>query len=154
MQAGSHLRTPKRHHPATRVPLRFTNAFALSFLATALLLAGCASTGPQQSAPGAAKKLTRAERWKAAGWLKVSTAQGWESINDEPRSYVQSDYKVLTPEGRLIMNVQNAGPMGEPVAVRMDPGSYVVVAQARKQGTVRLPVAIETGKTTVLHLDK
>ena len=127
--------------------------FAAMSLVGTLLLPGCISSNPNQTARVAPRKLTRAESWNAAGWLKVYSAQAWESVNDEPVSYVHSDYKVLTPEGRLILNVQNAGPMGEPETVRMDPGAYVVVAQASQRGTVKLPVIIKTGRTTTLHLD-
>ena len=143
-------------------PLRFTRAFALLPLA-ALLLAGCAATGPQQSAPGAPAKLTRAERWKAQGWLQVYTTQRWKHVSDNPSSYVHATYKLLTPEGHLLMDVLNVGPMDEPEAVRLDPGNYVVEARAFKpavvkvpatRGAVRIPVTVETGKTTVLHLDK
>jgi hypothetical protein len=78
-------------------------------------------------------------------------------------SYVHATYKLLTPEGHLLMDVLNVGPMDEPEAVRLDPGNYVVEARAFKpevvrvpvtKGAVRIPVTVETGKTTVLHLDK
>jgi len=145
-----------------RTPLRFMHIFALLPLA-ALLLAGCASSTPQPSTPGAPKKLTRAERWKAQGWLQVYTTQRWKHIPGTPMSYVHATYKLLTPEGHLLMDVLNVGPMDEPEAVRLDPGNYVVQARAFKpeavnvpatNGAVRIPVTVETGKTTVLHLDK
>jgi hypothetical protein len=148
-------------HPI-RTPLRFMHFFALLPLA-ALLLAGCAPTTPQPSAAGGPKKLTRAERWKAQGWLQVYTTQRWKHIPGSPMSHVHATYKLLTPEGRLLMDVLNVGPMDEPEAVRLDPGSYVVEAWAFKpevvkapltHGAVRIPVTVETGKTTVLHLDK
>lgn len=147
----------------TRLPLRFVHAFALLALAYVVLLIGCASSGSQQSAADGPKKLTRAERWKAAGWLQVYTTQRWKHISESPSSYVHSTYKLLTPEGHLFLNVLNVGPMDEPEAVRLDPGNYVVEARAFKpeavtvpvtNGAVRIPVTIETGKTTVLHLDK
>jgi hypothetical protein len=146
-----------------RTPLPFIRAFTLLPLAAALLLAGCTSSGSQQSAPGAPQKLTRAERWKAQGWLQVYTTQRWKHIPGSPSSYVHATYKLLTPEGRLYMDVLNVGPMDEPEAVRLDPGNYVVEAWAFKpeavkapltRGAVRIPVTVETGKTTVLHLDK
>lgn len=52
------------------------------------------------------------------------------------------------------MEVENGGPMEGPTLVRMDPGNYVGVAQAWKGGTVHIPVNIETGKTSVLHLNQ
>ena len=129
------------------------NVVAVLPLVAAILFAGCAATHPQEFKGKTPQKLTRVERWQAAGWLKAYTAQAWESVNDEPPSYVHSDYKVLTPEGRMIMHVQNVGPMNEPETVRLDPGSYTVVAQARGKGTVRRSIIVETGQTTELHLD-
>ncbi len=146
----------------TRTPRRFLHAFALLPLA-ALLFVGCTASGPHQSTSGAPRKLTRAERWKAQGWLQVYTTQRWKHTSGSPMSYVHATYKLLTPEGHLLMDVLNVGPMDEPEAVRLDPGNYVVEARAFKpevvrvpvtKGAVRIPVTVETGKTTVLHLDK
>jgi hypothetical protein len=155
------MKTTACKHP--RTSLRFIRAVALLSLAAVLLPAGCTSSSPQQSAPGGPKKLTRAERWKAQGWLQVYTTQRWKHIPGSPMSYVHATYKLLTPEGRLVMDVMNVGPMDEPEAVRLDPGNYVVQAWAFKpevvkapltHGAVRIPVTVETGKMTVLHLDK
>ena len=40
-----------------------------------------------------------------------------------------------------------------PTNVTLPKGNYVVVAQSENDGTVKVPVRIETGRTTVLHLD-
>ena len=137
-------------------PLSFVRTLALPPLAIAFMLTGCASPTAQHPAGDAPRKLTRGERWKAAGWLQVYSAESWDRKTGAggPVSYIHSEYKVITPEGHSVMDVENGGPMEGPSVVRMDPGSYVVVAQAYKCGTVRIPVSIETGKTSVLHLDQ
>ncbi|MEO6750363.1 MAG: hypothetical protein ABIP85_01165 [Chthoniobacteraceae bacterium] len=141
--------------PPDRIPLPFIRGFALPALAIALLLFGCTSPAPQHSVGNAPRKMSRAEQWKAAGWLQVFSEQAWgRKAEGGPTSFVYSEYKVLTPGGKFVMQVENGGPMEGPSVVRMDPGSYVVVAQAYKRGTVRVPVSIETGTTSVLHLDQ
>ena len=135
-------------------PLSFIRALALPPLAIAFMLTGCASPTGQHPAGDTPRKMTRAERWNAAGWLQVYSAESWDRKTGGPVSYTHSEYKVLTREGHFVMIVENGDPMAGPSVVRMDPGSYVVVAQAYRRGTVRIPVRIETAKTSVLHLDQ
>lgn len=118
-----------------------------------IFFSGCVTTTPHECKGPPPMKPVRRERAEAPGWLKAYTAQAWESVNDEPPSYVHSDYRILSPEGRMIMHVRNIGPMNEPETIRLDPGNYTVVAQASGKGTVRRSVTIETGRTTVLQLD-
>ncbi len=122
--------------------------------AAACFLNACSTL--DASGSGHAKpRMTQAERWKAAGFLQVFSEQVWErKAEGGPSSFLHSEYKVLSPEGHFVMQVQNGGPLEGPSVVRMEPGKYVVVAQAYKRGTVRLPVTIETGRTIVLHLDQ
>lgn len=137
------------------ISLRLIHASALLPLAGALMLGGCISQMPDYPSGDPRHKMTHAERWKSAGSLQVYSEQVWgRKIGGGPTSFVYSEYKVLTPEGRFVMQVENGGPMDEPSVVRIDPGSYVVLAQAYERGTVRLPVTVRTGKTTVLHLEK
>lgn len=113
----------------------------LTAVACAAFLAGCASL--------------QSEQWKASGWLQVYSAQGWgRTPEGGPVTFLYSEYKVFTPEGRFLMRVENASSMDDPSLVRLTPGKYVVEAQAHQRGTVRVPVTITTGKTTVLHLEK
>ena len=89
------------------------------------------------------------------GWLQVYSAQSWEPVGDEPRAYVHSAYKILSPEGKVVMSVVNAGRMltsREPDVVKIRTGNYVVRGAAKQQGTVEVPVEIKRGQTVVLHL--
>ena len=97
------------------------------------------------------------------GALQVFTTQGWKQLNDEPMTYVHSTYRLFDTKGRFLGKMLNVGPMNEPEQVRLDPGNYLVVARAFNpaavrvpvtRGEVRIPVTVEPGKVTVLHLDK
>ena len=66
-----------------------------------------------------------------------------------------SGYVLCTAEGKRLKYIANrAGPRGgEPVRISLPPGRYEVVARAAAFGTVRVPVVLEAGKTTFVHLD-
>ena len=97
----------------------------------------------------------QAGRQAESGWLQVYSEQSWGRMPEGgPVTFLYSEYKVFTPDGRFLMRVDNAGSMEDPSTVRLEPGRYIVEAQAHQRGTVRVPVTITTGKTTALHLEK
>jgi hypothetical protein len=71
------------------------------------------------------------------------------------RSPEYSDYKILTADGRLLRKVHNNSEtiLQDAVLAELAPGKYQVVAPANGYGHVTVPVIIETGRTTVLHLE-
>ncbi len=128
---------------------------ALQAAVGAIFLAGCTAPADVKIPGGAQKGATQTERRETSGWLQVFSAQGWgRTPEGGPVTFLYSEYKIFAPEGRFVMRVENAGAMEDPSLVRLDPGRYVVEAQAHRRGTVRVPVTITTGKTTVLHLEK
>lgn len=66
-----------------------------------------------------------------------------------------SDYRILSADGKPVKQVNNfVGTFIEaPVTVSLLPGHYTVVAQATALGTATVPINIEKGKTTDVHLD-
>jgi hypothetical protein len=66
-----------------------------------------------------------------------------------------SDYKILSSTGTLLRLVHNDSGtiLQEPAAVSLPAGRYGVVARANGLGTVTVPVVIEGGRSTIVHLE-
>jgi hypothetical protein len=66
-----------------------------------------------------------------------------------------SDYEILGVRGDLRERVQNDSGtiLQRPVGVELPAGNYEVVAQANGYGMVRVPVTIEAGRDTIIHLE-
>jgi hypothetical protein len=64
-------------------------------------------------------------------------------------------YTVAANDGKFVERIKNhLGPLDDdPTRVPLAAGSYTVTAQSQDYGMVVVPVAIETGRTTVLYLD-
>ncbi|MGP8198390.1 MAG: hypothetical protein ACLQU4_02675 [Limisphaerales bacterium] len=67
-----------------------------------------------------------------------------------------TEYRIYNPDGKLVKTVINsAGHYSEGAeVVPLPPGSYVVKAQAKDYFWVNVPVTIERGRTTRVHLDE
>jgi hypothetical protein len=66
-----------------------------------------------------------------------------------------SDYEIRTEPGALLKKVHNdSGTVAEgPVEVPLEAGKYQIRARANGYGWVLVPVIIESGKVTTVHLD-
>jgi hypothetical protein len=76
--------------------------------------------------------------------------------NRDSREPVYSDYDILTSDGKPLPRVHNNSGtlLQDPLAVELTPGKYSVLAFAN--GYVRkvlVPVIIEAGRTTIIHLE-
>src|SRR6266436_4130989 len=72
------------------------------------------------------------------------------------RDYVHyhSGYRIYSVDGKPLKYIANrVGASEEPGVVSLPPGRYTIVARAAAFGTVTVPVVIEAGKTTSVHLD-
>jgi hypothetical protein len=86
--------------------------------------------------------------------LKVYSAT--DSHNDGDVVYFpHSDYGIHGADGQLIKKVRNAisNRDEQPTTVRLPTGRYKVVAEADYYGHVEVPVVIEGGRLTEVHLD-
>jgi len=120
-------------------------ASLISALATVFFV-GCASgndltlgtIGPQLPQPAGVSTATGS----LVVYSAFETGAAFNSRNESGQSY--SDYKIFTSEGRLLQQVHNdSGTMEpSPVAVRLTPGKYTVVAQANGYASVTVPVII------------
>jgi hypothetical protein len=66
-----------------------------------------------------------------------------------------SDYRLLDANGQLIQQVHNNSGtiLQRPLVVTLPAGRYLVEAQANTYGLVKVPVKIENGRDTQVHLE-
>ncbi len=120
-------------------------------VATAVLVASCASAPPtvvhETVGPGLA--VGNEER---NGFLRVYSATEWTTESDGPSQLSYTNYQIDAADGSLFRQVINGD--YEPTRVILPNGTYTVVASSDTSGEVSVPVAIETGKLTVVHLER
>jgi hypothetical protein len=95
----------------------------------------------------------------SAGYLRVFSER--EPITEgfdegaNPTYYQYSDYRVYDERGKLVRYVSNS--VGEydptPRLVSLPPGNYIVKGRAKDYLAVQVPVVIQCGRTTSVHLD-
>ncbi len=126
--------------------------------AAGLVLAGCANSrhnmtldpvGPAPVSDHAANPDT--------GSLIVYSAfeVNADFNNEDPYRHEYSSYRIFTGDGKLLQFVKNDNgtSFGNPITVSLPAGKYLVKAHANGRGTVTVPVIIENGRTTAVHLE-
>jgi hypothetical protein len=133
---------------ASRMKLTLRNTI---LLATAVLVASCASAPPTivHETVGPGPTVVNEEH---NGFLKVYSAAEWVADDDWPSLLKYTNYQIDAADGTLFKKVPNDDQ--DPTRVILPKGTYTIVAQSGTSGMVSVPVAIETGKTTVLHLER
>ena len=128
---------------------------ALLAIGGALFLASCASAGPTIVNTPIGPRPPRLSH-DYTGFLTVYSATEEHTDGDGPSRYPHSDYEIYTRDGKLFKQVRNAlGYSDEtPERVTLPKGLYTVVVKSETAATVSIPVVIETGKATVLHLER
>lgn len=131
------------------------------FLSTGLvlLLVGCSST-PIALAPVGPNPVG-SERSASKGELQVFSSlvdrsDDQNQANDsDPGWYQHTDYRIYDLHGKLVKRVDNAIGHYEqaPRGVALPAGQYLVKARAQDYLRVEVPVLIEPGRTTKVHLD-
>jgi hypothetical protein len=134
---------------ASRMKLTLRNTILSG--ATAVLVASCASAPPTivHETVGPGPTVVNEEH---NGFLKVYSATEWVADDDWPSLLKYTNYQIDATDGTSFKKVPNDEQ--DPTRVILPRGTYTVVAQSGTSGTVSVPVAIETGKTTVLHLER
>lgn len=121
--------------------------------ATVLMLAGCSSTPVvlEPVGPAPAKHAV----YVPTGRLRVLTATETHEIGDNTYYYPHSGYRIYDPNGKLWKFIPNhIGLMDQSAAlVKIPAGRYRIGAESESYGVVTVPVLIEAGKTTVVHLE-
>jgi len=124
----------------------------------ASFLAGCAST-PVALGPVGPNPLSDIGM-ASEGQLQVFSSLAQESDDqnqgsEDPVWYQHTDYTIRDLHGRLVRRVDNTvGHYSQaPRVVTLPPGRYLVKAHAKDYLQVEVPVTIERGRTTRVHLD-
>jgi hypothetical protein len=69
--------------------------------------------------------------------------------------YLHTGYYLCNQQGKPLQYVENVAnySTGEPALVSLPPGDYIIHAEATGDVGVEVPVVIEAGQTTAVHLD-
>ena len=117
-----------------------------------LLLAGCAAP---VALPPVGPYLYGRETTADEGGLVVFSRMHGCSEGNNPTWYQHSDYNIYDLQGKLVKHVGNAIGRYEqaPLEVALQPGNYLVRSRANDYLRVEVPVLVERGRTTRIHLD-
>jgi hypothetical protein len=131
-----------------------TKAIAFTGAVIALIQAGCASKPVTISTvgPGPISRSAPA----AKGRLQVFSDTETHQSGDNTYYYLHSGYDIKDANGKELKYVPNHfGDMDEqPSVVTIPTGKYKIVARAASYGRVTVPVVVQEGRTTVIHLDR
>lgn len=124
-------------------------------LASAWFSCVAAPIPPITFAPAGGGSPTGPEIATPSGQLQVYSALRGRREGDNPTWKQHSDYYVYNENGRRLEHVKNTVSYYQqrPRAISLPAGSYVVKAQSQDYGWVKVPVAIEGGRTTTVYLD-
>jgi hypothetical protein len=133
-------------------------AKALSYCllpALAVFLASCASTPHPNNLASVGPAPFAYPRSTPQGELLVYSALNTGAATDQNATTHHSDYWIELPDGQRFKYVNNSVSTfsADPQAVALAPGRYNIAARAVNSGMVKVPVTIEAGKTTAVHLD-
>ena len=117
------------------------------------LLIGC-SSAPVALAPVGPNPYG-GQSTASKGELQVFSSLTGRREGENPTWYQHTDYYVYDAEGKVVKHVANsAGYYAEaPRSLSLSAGRYLVKAQAKDYSWVEVPVTIESGRTTRVHLD-
>jgi hypothetical protein len=129
-------------------------ALALAVLTVPLLLSSCATSQPTVSSTVGPKSLA-AHSYSGKGYLMVYSETDEIHVGDGIPYYIHTSYNIQTPDARTVKWVPNhVGDMDEaPQLVSLPSGNYQIVAESADYGQVRIPVLIQAGHTTKIHME-
>lgn len=128
-------------------------------MATAILYSGCASERNTVAldAVGPAQLSKPVPPTADQGTLIVySAANPYPDFGArDPYRQVYSNYEIYSTDERLLKKIHNNDNtmLQRPVGVGMPAGTYTVQARANGYGLVSVPVMIQAGQSTVVHLE-
>ena len=134
--------------------LRYVNMRSLAvamFVAEAFL----GTTLGNETAKARLARIEVPAEARLQGSLEVYSAT--DEFNDGGSLYyAHSSYAIYAVDGKLFKDVENHISRSDenPETVTLPVGSYTVVARSEKNGYVRVPVMINSGRRTVLALDR
>jgi hypothetical protein len=135
--------------------VKMANSLLIS-VSIMLLLSSCALTpiavDPVGPAPTGSKPV--ALNWTGQGWLRVYTATDIVPDGKTAFFYPHTGYEVYTESGKLLEYVPNHVEATDESAtlLQIHAGRYRVLAQSERYNAVSVPVVIQPGKITEVHL--
>jgi hypothetical protein len=145
------MKTTLNHFTKTELKMKLALRNTILSVAIAVLVASCASAPltivHDTVGPGFA--IANQEH---NGFLMVYSATEWTNYDDGPGLLSYTNYQIDAADGTLFQEVSNGD--YEPTRVTLPKGTYTVVAWSDTSGEVSVPVAIEAGKITVVHLER
>lgn len=128
-------------------------SISLMLGAVLALLPGLVSAAPVLAAVG--PNPYAPQTVSTGGHLEVFSALEGHSEGDNPPWYQHADYYLLDRQGRELRHVYNVvGYYAQaPRPVALSAGQYLVKAPAKNGCWLEVPVVIEPGRTTRVHLD-
>jgi hypothetical protein len=150
------------------------NTCTKNFTLALLGAAGCAAPSKVSQLPGVDPTPSLAAPNADVGFLQVYSARERLPININGEEFVWNNdygrneflcgdahtgYSLYSKDGQLLLQVPNARGMNDadPTLLKLAPGTYQVKAEAADFGgdisTVLVPVCVESGLTTLVHLD-
>ena len=134
--------------------LRYVNtrSLAIAMFVALAILSTTRGNEMEKTAPAKSQAQTGE---LSQGSLEVYSAT--DEFNDGGSLYyAYSSYAIYAVDGKLFKDVENHISRSDenPETVTLPVGSYTVVARSEKNGYVRVPVMIKSGRRTVLALDR
>jgi hypothetical protein len=125
--------------------------------AVSIALAGCVSA-PLALAPvgpNPAGRVNASAEGQLEVFSKLQSHRDGNEYDPNPAWYQHTDYTIYDMQGDRVRHVFNSvGHYEEaPSVTSLSPGEYVVVARAQGYLRVEVPVVIEAGRATRVHLD-
>ena len=123
------------------------------------LLIGCSTTSvvlaPVGPNPFDSESVASASSLQVFSKVTRKREDREEGGDGTSSAHQHTDYSIYDLQGKLVMHVGNAtGEYAEtPKQVALPAGRYLVKAQAKDYFWVKVPVTIERGRTTRVHLD-
>jgi hypothetical protein len=128
--------------------------YPLMAIGAAMLLTSCASAEPIVIA----EPVGPAPRETVGLLIVYSATVPWPEVisGDDTYRNPHTGYEIYASNGRPVKKVRNALSNWDedPARVELPEGAYVVRALSQACGLVTVPVAIQTGRLTELHLER
>jgi hypothetical protein len=127
----------------------------INLLAVLLLCGSCGTPRKTALTTPVGPSPSAVEHSRETGGLIVYTALDLDGGHPDSDSRPHSNYKIFTQDQKLLHKVSNrvGTHFVEPVVISLAPGAYCVEARAAGFGYVQVPVIIQAGKRTAVHLD-